>query len=191
MNPFPPSSTGAQIYEQIELRFHELALIQKKPTQPHLIQQIQTISLDALLGQAITNQPMAQAVKAGMCLPLDAWDDAHAIAQDLDTIEGSYWHGIVHRREPDAGNAKYWYRRVGQHPIFQQLGSIETKQELSSTKAFDQIVRSGSWDPFVFIDLCEEGESEFQDDRNPELQALQIKEIQLLLAYCVQGATGQ
>ena len=43
------------------------------------------------------------------------------MAQDLETQEGSYWHAIVHRQEPDAGNSGYWFRQVGKHPIFPAL----------------------------------------------------------------------
>src|SRR5687767_13390080 len=55
----------------------------------------------------------AQACFAGLWLYFDFLDESHAISQDLDTAEGSYWHGILHRREPDYPNAKYWFRRVG------------------------------------------------------------------------------
>ena len=188
MNPFPPSSTGAQIYEQIESCLRELDLVQRKSAHSNLLSQILVLPLDELLGQAITNQPMAQAVRPGLCIALDAWDEAHGLAQDLDTIEGSYWHGIVHRREPDAGNAKYWFRRVGQHPVFLQLGSRETRQDLPSAKALDHIVQSGSWDPFAFVELCTASEGELLNEIKAQLVALQRKEIKLLLTHCIQGA---
>jgi hypothetical protein len=63
----------------------------------------------------------AAACLAGLWLLHDFQDESHAISQDLDTLEGSYWHGILHRREPDYGNAKYWFRRVPGHPIFAAL----------------------------------------------------------------------
>ncbi|HEV2481268.1 MAG TPA: hypothetical protein VGS79_16460 [Puia sp.] len=41
------------------------------------------------------------------------WDQAHAIAQDVPTREGSWVHAYLHRVEGDQGNAGYWYHRAG------------------------------------------------------------------------------
>lgn len=40
------------------------------------------------------------------------WSRAHEIAQDVDTPEGAWVHAYLHRREGDAANAAYWYRRA-------------------------------------------------------------------------------
>ncbi len=48
-------------------------------------------------------------------------DRSHEISQRIDTREGAFWHGIMHRREGDFWNAKYWFRKVGNHPVFVQL----------------------------------------------------------------------
>lgn len=191
MNPFPLSHSGALIYEQIESQFSELDLVRRNITPSNLTPEIQSMPADKLLGGAIKNKPMAEAVKAGLCVALDAWEEAHSIAQDLDTAEGSYWHGIIHRREPDGGNAKYWYRRVGEHPVLFQLGSDETRKTLSSTTAFDQITELGSWDPFIFIDLCMASENGQQPELKTELLALQTKEIQLLIGHCIKGVMAK
>ena len=42
------------------------------------------------------------------------WDTAHRLAQDVETADGAWVHAYLHRREGDAGNAAYWYRRAGQ-----------------------------------------------------------------------------
>ena len=41
------------------------------------------------------------------------WEGAHRIAQDVETPEGAWVHGYLHRKEGDAANAGYWYRRAG------------------------------------------------------------------------------
>jgi hypothetical protein len=41
------------------------------------------------------------------------WDDAHRIAQDVDTNDGAWVHAYLHRCEGDLENARYWYRRAG------------------------------------------------------------------------------
>jgi hypothetical protein len=42
------------------------------------------------------------------------WSAAHAIAQDLEDMTGSWIHAYLHRKEGELGNAGYWYRRAGQ-----------------------------------------------------------------------------
>jgi hypothetical protein len=41
------------------------------------------------------------------------WDTAHRIAQDIESEDAAWVHAYLHRREGDAGNAAYWYRRAG------------------------------------------------------------------------------
>ena len=58
---------------------------------------------------------LSPACRAGLWLLHDFLDQSHTISQDLETKEGSFWHAIMHRREPDASNSKYWWRIVGAH----------------------------------------------------------------------------
>src|SRR4051812_1637732 len=51
-----------------------------------------------------------EAAMAGLYLYFSCLDEAHTIAQSIETPDGSFWHGIMHRQEPDAGNAGYWFR---------------------------------------------------------------------------------
>jgi hypothetical protein len=53
---------------------------------------------------------------AGLWLWQDYLDESHEICQAIETTSGSWWHAILHRREGDFGNAKYWYMKVGNHP---------------------------------------------------------------------------
>jgi hypothetical protein len=45
------------------------------------------------------------------------WDAAHAAAQADDGGAGDWVHAYLHRKEGDAGNAAYWYRRA-RKPFF-------------------------------------------------------------------------
>ena len=64
-------------------------------------------------GQPARHRELARACLAGLWLYHDFLDEAHRISQSLHGREGSYWHGIMHRREGDFANAKYWFHRVG------------------------------------------------------------------------------
>jgi hypothetical protein len=41
------------------------------------------------------------------------WDQAHRLAQDVNSTDGAWVHAYLHRREGDADNARYWYQRAG------------------------------------------------------------------------------
>jgi hypothetical protein len=51
-------------------------------------------------------------LQAGLWLYVDDLDRSHHVSQSIETPVGSYWHGIMHRREGDFSNAKYWFRRA-------------------------------------------------------------------------------
>jgi hypothetical protein len=61
---------------------------------------------------------------AGLSLALQAlwwdakgdWDKAHECAQERDDAAGMRVHAYLHRKEGDASNAAYWYRRCGAAP---------------------------------------------------------------------------
>jgi hypothetical protein len=41
------------------------------------------------------------------------WAAAHHLAQDIQDKTGAWIHAYLHRKEGDANNAAYWYRRAG------------------------------------------------------------------------------
>ena len=55
------------------------------------------------------------------------WDAAHALAQAADDRPGAWVHAYLHRKEGDAANAAYWYRRAGR-PIAQAGPATEWEQ---------------------------------------------------------------
>jgi hypothetical protein len=41
------------------------------------------------------------------------WSRAHALVDELETLEGMAVHAYLHRKEGSASNADYWYQRAG------------------------------------------------------------------------------
>lgn len=60
-------------------------------------------------------------LSAGLLQIYDFWEESHAAAQRADDLGehriSAHWHAICHRREPDPGNANYWWARVGKNPL--------------------------------------------------------------------------
>ncbi len=123
--------------------------------------------------------PAPEAAMAGLYLYFSRFEEAHVIAQDIASTEGSLWHGIAHRREPDAGNAAYWFRQAGKHSIFPELRAEAEKH------AYDT---GGAWDPFAFIDFCESARKRPGSDEEWIAMRVQLAEWQLLFDYCARGA---
>ena len=49
---------------------------------------------------------------AAIWLNVDDLDRSHTISQGISGPFGAYWHGIMHRREGDFWNSKYWLRQA-------------------------------------------------------------------------------
>ncbi|HLY09732.1 MAG TPA: hypothetical protein VKW04_10550 [Planctomycetota bacterium] len=127
--------------------------------------------------------PISLALKSALLLWNDDLDGCHAIAQDLDDAHGAYLHGIMHRREPDYGNSKYWFRRVGSHALFLALrpAALELLSEAPETHPFRKALdESQDWDAFRMVDWCE---SASDPSQIAFLRALQAIEIQGLTYY--------
>lgn len=58
------------------------------------------------------------------------WETAHRVAQDIETPQGAWIHAYLHRKEGDAANAAYWYRRAAKPvpsvPLDAEWGAIVT-----------------------------------------------------------------
>ena len=103
----------------------------------------------AFAPHAVVDRQMADACVAGLWLMCDFLDESHAISQDIDTPSGSYWHAILHRREPDYSNAKYWFRQVGRHPIFESLATAarQIADEADASDAVSALLQPASLGP--------------------------------------------
>ena len=116
-----------------------------------------------------------EAAMAGLYLYFDCWTEAHETAQDIATPDGSYWHAIVHRQEPDAGNSGYWFRQVGAHAIFGTLRHAAAEIGLPV---------GARWNPTAFIEICERAHSSPGSELHRQALEVQRVEWQLLFDYC-------
>jgi hypothetical protein len=97
---------------------------------------------------------------AGLLQVHDFWDASHDAAQRADDMGerdfSAFWHGIAHRREPDAGNAAYWFRRVGKHPTFKPLGEEARRllDQHGDPALAARLIPSGAWNASAMIDFC-------------------------------------
>jgi hypothetical protein len=117
-------------------------------------------------------------VRAGLFFYFNCWTDSHHVAQNIETPDGSYWHALIHRQEPDAFNAGYWFQRVGsQHAIYPAV------RKFAATRG----VNFGlTWDPKKFIDYCLSAAP--GSDEACKAQEVQLVEWQLLFDHCAVAA---
>lgn len=111
---------------------------------------------------------------AGLYLKFDCLDASHQISQSIDSPTGSFWHGIMHRREPDYGNAGYWFRCAGAHPILDELAADAAEMGFAR------------FDPFAFIERVAAVVPE--SDEAELCRKIQAREWALLFEYSYQEA---
>jgi hypothetical protein len=188
MTAFDPAAYGPVIASIVE----ERRVMPLGPGNPNVkVQtQIQALTLEQAFGHgAIRDQDMARCCLAGLCLYHDFLDESHTLSQEIHTTSGSYWHGFLHRREPDYSNAKYWFQRIGNHPIFEPL--VADAKEIAagdSGKAAEFLNRQNAWDPFAFIDMCEQSAGSPSETL---CRRIQQREWELLFDYCYHQAIGE
>ena len=119
---------------------------------------------------SLVSEPDGHLVLAGLHHSNDDLETSHAICQAVgsNSKAANYWHGVMHRREPDFDNARGWFERAEGLEALQQIrGEVgrvlqqvlqvpdygEARED--ALLMFRHLQDRGTWDPFYFLDLCE------------------------------------
>lgn len=137
----PLSELLAPLFEALPLVQAMPELVPTKPATPALVELVQALVSDKLL----QGNPSLQ---SALWLYVDDLNRSHEISQTIESPIGSLWHGIMHRREGDFWNSKYWFRKAGNTPAL------------------------GGMDPSAFVDQVEQT----YKNNPPELLDYQRKE---------------
>ncbi len=196
MKSIPATVKAGQLLARARERFPSLPLVWSGTVRSGLAGDLVMVGDRDLLGVPVVDAAMVGALRSGLLVRADHFDEAHAICQAIDTPTGSYWHGIVHRREPDHANARYWFRRTGDHPFFQEL--YTELRDLAGRpgsewngRAAEAILTKGRWDPFLFVDLCEGCQDGREASLLRELESIQELEIEGLIRYSYEHAVAE
>ena len=131
-------------------------------------------------GKLFSGARAPEAAMSGLFLYFSCLDEAHEIAQEVHTPEGSFWHAIMHRQEPDAGNSGYWFNRVGAHAIFPALRDAAAEIGVNF---------GARWNPHLFIDFCERARRQPGSELERQALEVQLAEWQLLVDHCARPSS--
>lgn len=142
------------LFETLTLDEAMSQLVVKETGPDGLVRSVERILAD----QTVAAKP---ALVAGLWLYVDQLDRSHRISQGIHNATGSFWHGIMHRREGDFSNSHYWFRKVGDHPAIKLIDD---------------------YDPHAFVDQV--ADATVRGDELPELTDQQRREWLTLFEWC-------
>ena len=144
---------------------HRMPLVIGDCNAPHVRAQLHNKKATDIFPDAVH----PEAALSGLYLYISCFEESHTIAQDIKNADGSYWHAILHRLEPDAGNASYWFHKMGGHAVFPLLAKEAAALGYKT---------NATWDPQAFLAFCDSG-------ANQKLTLeIQNVEWQLLFHHC-------
>jgi hypothetical protein len=145
-----------------------------------------------LIDGKIESEMDAHALLSALWLRHDWLEQSHKISQMIETPTGSLWHAIMHRREGDFSNSKYWYRQLDEHPTYGTM-AVRAGDIINPFPADKSVFRINfdGWSPAAFVDLVAAVHDKPNDPRHRLAQALQEMEWQTLFEYSTRAASGR
>ncbi len=168
-----------------------------------------------LLSVAPTSPAHAYELVAGLWLWHDALDECHQVAQmgpaELEraaskhglapaspgrradpaelTSTQAFWHAIMHRREGDFWNSKYWYARCRNHPALANIAAraVEALSGRADDRLVARLTRNG-WSPDEFVGFVQAADEKRSGPEYELAVGLQRLEWRALFDYCAVAA---
>src|ERR1700722_7557115 len=147
------------------------------------------VRAEQLLATPVKSPGAAAAMLAGLWLWHDGLEECHQIVQkspdgDLGATY-SFWHAIMHRREGDFSNSKYWYAKAARHPALQSLTghAAPLVNRAPADKSLLRLI-AGDWNPVAFVDFVESVSADETDAQHPIAVQLQQLEWRVLFEHC-------
>ena len=115
-------------------------------------------------------------IRSALLLWHDHLEASHEISQCLNSKDGCFLHALMHRREPDFPNAKYWLNRTGQYKAYSEIAkrSKILLKEGNLPKLF-----TGEWNPYAMVDSVEHAKPNTQTYKT--LQKIQQIEMEIFI----------
>jgi hypothetical protein len=186
---FEPKIYGDVFYTVIDP--HRLSELDTRNPDDDILSELQSVDLaSAFEPHQIHDLQSANACLSGLYLLYDHLDESHDLSQSIPTITGSFWHAIMHRREGDYWNSKYWFRQVGNHPVYPHLlGLAQLISASNNTNGETYFPQVTEWDPLRFVDFVQNATvSRSADEKIAKM--IQRVEWQLLFDYSYKKACG-
>jgi hypothetical protein len=176
VNAYGPNVAAILSLDQSGQRLMPLVVGETVPSVPR--ESLQDLKADSLFPHA----RVPNAALAALWRYFSYLEDCHEIVQRLESPEAQFLHAILHRQEPDSGNAAYWFRHLGQHPVFRPL--CHQADQILSSYPEAEFRTGGKWDPFSFILFCERARQQPKSASERAALEIQRAEWQLLFDHC-------
>ena len=185
MARFQGTDYGPHVSELLQ----EAWLNELGPGSPQAQLTSRVMALDHEAFGPVADWDMANCCLAALRLRFDLLDESHEISQQVHTASGSYLHGVMHRREGDFGNAKYWFRSAGDHAALDSMADRLDELNVQPSHVPSWFTALAPWDPFAFVDICQAASQ--NQLSQPELaRKVALCEWECVFDWCYRQAVG-